>query len=121
MNATNEWGANYYVLVGTKQLNSINAFTTAPYSNGGNVVFWIALNSQKQWGRTAVNATVSAQNITLPIPFSNTNYFVCSDYFLDATIEYVYGQNHGYPVSNSVFHAWNARNNTASQWFAAGY
>lgn len=49
MNVTNEWGANYYVLVGTKQLNSINAFTTAPYSNGGNVVFWIALNSQKQW------------------------------------------------------------------------
>lgn len=45
MNVTNEWGANYYVLVGTKQLNSINAFTTAPYSNGGNVVFWIALNS----------------------------------------------------------------------------
>lgn len=74
-----------------------------------------------QWGRTAVNATVSAQNITLPLPFGNTNYFVCSDYFLDATIEYVYGHNHGYPVSNSVFHAWNARNNTASQWFAAGW
>lgn len=55
MNVTNEWGANYYVLVGTKQLNSINAFTTAPYSNGGNVVFWIALNSQKQWGYLAGN------------------------------------------------------------------
>ena len=73
MNVTNEWGANYYVLVGTKQLNSINAFTTASYSNGGNVVFWIALNSQKQWGLTASAATGTQ---TLPISFSTTNYAI---------------------------------------------
>lgn len=67
MNVTNEWGANYYVLVGTKQLNSINAFTTAPYSNGGNVVFWIALNSQKQWG---VTATAKSYTFTYPLAMS---------------------------------------------------
>lgn len=72
MNVTNEWGANYYVLVGTKQLNSINAFTTAPYSNGGNVVFWIALNSQKQWGA----GTANNKAITLPIAYSSANYIV---------------------------------------------
>lgn len=71
MNVTNEWGANYYVLVGTKQLNSINAFTTAPYSNGGNVVFWIALNSQKQWGDVATGTLT----VSFPIAFSSAAYF----------------------------------------------
>lgn len=72
MNVTNEWGANYYVLVGTKQLNSINAFTTAPYSNGGNVVFWIALNSQKQWrALPSGNYFSTAITITYPIAFTS--------------------------------------------------
>lgn len=74
-----------------------------------------------QWGRTAVNTGTGSQNVTLPISFTNTNYFVCSDYYVDVMLDYVYGHNHGYPVSNSVFHAWNARNNTASQWVAVGY
>lgn len=70
MNVTNEWGANYYVLVGTKQLNSINAFTTAPYSNGGNVVFWIALNSQKQWGLYS-STTAGNKRISFPVSFAS--------------------------------------------------
>lgn len=72
MNVTNEWGANYYVLVGTKQLNSINAFTTAPYSNGGNVVFWIALNSQKQWGTNSSSSSLASISVTFPIAVSAT-------------------------------------------------
>lgn len=75
MNVTNEWGANYYVLVGTKQLNSINAFTTAPYSNGGNVVFWIALNSQKQWGYYSGSGSRS-YTVNLPISYSNA-HLIC--------------------------------------------
>lgn len=76
MNVTNEWGANYYVLTGTKELNSINAFTTAPYSNGGNIVFWIALNSQKQWGIL----TISSKTVTLPIAYQ-TAYSVVACLF----------------------------------------
>ena len=45
MDVTNEWGANYYVLNGSKALNSFSAYTTSPYSNGGNRVYWIALKS----------------------------------------------------------------------------
>ena len=45
MNIVGEWGANFYVEHNTKAKNSVQAFTTSPYSNGGNIVFWIALKS----------------------------------------------------------------------------
>lgn len=45
MNFIGEWGANYYVEYNTKAKNSVKTFTSAPYSNGGNTVFWIALKS----------------------------------------------------------------------------
>lgn len=80
MNVTNEWGANYYVLVGTKQLNSINAFTTAPYSNGGNVVFWIALNSQKQWGKAAQSGSSKQQTFSFPTSFSQVFAVLVAQY-----------------------------------------
>lgn len=111
MNVTNEWGANYYVLVGTKQLNSINAFTTAPYSNGGNVVFWIALNSQKQWGFISKSGSYQRHTFTLPIPATQfvipipwllTSHFVTADissYNLSSVTVYGYSYDSGNTIS----------------------
>ena len=81
----------------------------------------LPLENKEQWGLTPVNPETNSQTIILPLPFSNINYRIVSSYHLDSRIDYVYGFNQCYPISNKEFHCWNGRNNTATQWLAAGF
>lgn len=98
---------------GAERWGSVTAMSSQSLSANGYVKYNNGLIIQ--WGYSSVDN----DQVTLPTPFSNTNYRVCATYMNTSSIGSSYGHVVTYPTSTTSFYA-----NTEAgiyQWIAIGY
>lgn len=100
-------------IYGAERWGSVTAMSSQSLSSNGYVKYNNGLIIQ--WGYSSVDN----DQVTLPTPFSNTNYRVCATYMNTSSIGSSYGHVVTYPTSTTSFYA-NTEAGTY-QWIAIGY